>query len=258
MLFRVGDVAFRRGELLRMLRAAGTPSVQDGEEQARALLQLTYHQEIILQHGVDPDALPQEELAHERERVVAELAIERQLRAQLAADEDRIVRHHARNRGRFSTPIRLWLTRARFPDVSPALAAELESAVAALDGGSLTLEALVAEHGGTIDRLEGRTARQLRAEDPRAMRFAFALAPGQHAPPYSVAGALQVLRVDERREAEPAPLEAVRAAVVEDLYRQQSGTLYTAWRRQVLDEHGFAADHDRLAHGARLLARLPT
>ncbi len=260
VLFEVGDVVFRRGELGRLLRDAGVAeeAADHRLEQARQILRRTYHQEVIRQYDTAADLVAQDDLARERARVTMELAIERALRAALAADEERLVDHHTRNQGRFSTPVRVWLTRARFPDPDTARVAALEASIDDLDGGVLTLEELATRYGGTVETLAARTARRLRVEDPRAMRFAFALAPGAHAPPYATDGAVHVLRVDERRDAEAAPFASVRAAVVEDLYRQESGDLYAVWSQELLREHRFAADRERLARGARLLARLPS
>ncbi len=261
VLFRVGDFEFRRNAFQRLLRNSLDRPMAGGEEvkaQVLATLVRTYHQEIILHYGVEASDLPQADIERERQQVMAKLYLEGQLREGLAKDTARIEKHFQRNVGRFSKPVRVSVTRVQFSPPDPELMAKLESAVADLDRGAVDLETLATRYGGKVVHLGERSVAQLRAEDPRVLRFAFALSPGAHSPPYNAAGSLRMFRLDERLEPEPHPLEAVRGRVVEDIFRQESGALYEKFSDDLLETKRFSVHHDRLDRGVRLLARLPT
>lgn len=262
VLFRVADVEFRLEDFRRI--AESRPRSQDPGAAAQ-LLQLTYDQEVILHYGYERlDGgerlrIPAEELDRERLAVVVELHLDRVLRQRLSQDDERPRAHHARNTGRFSRPVTVSLTRLEIPAeaVDSRLMGTLEGSVEALDAGQLTLEDLAERHGGRLTELPERSVAQLRAVDPKAVQFAFALQPGQHTPPYTWQRGLVLSRLDTRREAEPRTFEEARADVVEDYLRLNRQDLYRELSDELLAEADFAIDRDQLAQGGRLLARLP-
>ncbi|MEM8962308.1 MAG: peptidyl-prolyl cis-trans isomerase [Acidobacteriota bacterium] len=256
VLFRVGEVEFRLDEFGRLGQQATRRGSND--DFARRLLRETYYQEILLQYGVAPEALDNEEIQQERDRVVIELFLDQTLRNRIADDTARLEAHYERNVGRFSEPVRVSITRARFPieGIDSSDMARLEAARSRLDAGTSTLEELAGSNGGVIETRERQSISQLRAQGPRAVQFAFALAPGQHSPPFSFDGAILLFRLDDRFDAEPRPFETVRREVLDDYLSLSSQELYREFRDELLADNGFRLDRDALAQSARLLARL--
>ena len=259
VLFRVGDVEYRLSDFRRQSAALG-PAASTGV--AASLLEQTYYQEVVLQHGPADSAWESseywaEELRSERRQLLLESLLNGRLRQRLS--EDDISQHYERHRGRFTRPVQVGISRLGIDleRVGSARMEQMEAAVADLDAGHVSLEDLAARWGGELETWPALTLATLKARDARAVRFAFALQPGQHAPPYTWGRYVILFRLDDRREAEQLGLEEARAEVIRDLLSIRRQDLYLEFRSEVLTAHAFRIDPDRLAQGARLLARLP-
>ena len=214
------------------------------------LIEEISQREIIYQH-LRRDGLPeipQEEIERRRQGELVEYYARRKMATHLERQPERIRQHYEGNALRFSTPVQAGLTRLAIPlhGDAPALMAGLETARAELDGGRLTLADLAERHGGQVQELGSVTAAQLQASDPRALRFAFRLDPGEHSPPYQLKGALAMFRVDSRQEPEPRPLATVWDQVVQDYLTNYSPQLFEEVSEQLLEEAGFRLYSERL------------
>ncbi|MEE4379418.1 MAG: peptidylprolyl isomerase, partial [Candidatus Competibacteraceae bacterium] len=109
------------------------------------------------------------------------------------------------------------------------------------------LQSLAAELNGQIRDLGFVTMTGLRAIDPRALRFAFLLRPGEHSPPYSQNGSLVMFKVLARQEPDALPLAMVRDRVVQDYLTYYSPQVYEELAQQMLAEAAFRLYPERLA-----------
>lgn len=260
VLFRVGDNEYR----LEDFRRLGERNPRLRPEEGPGLLQRAYDEEVILHYGYEQTdgrslKIPEAELARERRQVQLELYLDRILRQRVREDTENLRAHHERHAARFSRPVTVSMTRLVIPVEarSSPLMASLENSLPALNASELTLEALAQENGGRIQELREQTLAQLRAADPKAVQFAFALQPGEHAPPYSLGQNLILFRLDERREAEPRAFDEVQIEVAQDYLRLERQALYKSLSDEVLTEANFDIKSAELARGGRLLARLP-
>lgn len=257
VLFRVGRFEYRPADFQRAVREAELQ--RRSLDTPASLLRRIYLQEVMLQYVQGLDNVPLEELEQERIGARVEIYLQRQFKALVDDDEERLRQHYDRNIGRFTRPARVDVSRLRIPleNASSALMGRLEAAVADLDAGNNTLEALAAAHGGQVDRIQQATSAMLTAQSSQLARFTTALDPGEHSPPFTGPNHLFLVRLDQRTQTQVQPFEAIQDRVGDDYLQTRGAELYAQYSQDLLEEANFRVDAETLEQGTRLLARLP-
>jgi hypothetical protein len=194
-----------------------------------------------LEAGCDRGPRVAERLA----RLESETLVQHELRERLLqrakGDRVRLEEYYARNRNRYLEPVRWRLSRVTVP-LGPDPAARmrrLESAVADLDAGAVTLEGLAAELDGAVESLGWTSLPTLRVEVGVLRRLLPELEEGSHTPPYRTERGLEIVRCDERLSPAPVALERVESAVVADLVEHEEQALYEALVEELLAARRF-------------------
>jgi hypothetical protein len=260
MVLEIGDLRLTLAEFQARLLALQTTLDLSVPVTPQALLQTLVDRELIFLYcrakGIDRSPGAQARLNRMTDRELAGLRLRERLLARADTPPGRLQEYHAANRARFSEPLGLRLVRLRVPLSAHAdqAMARLEQARPQLDRGQLTLGALAAELGGTVEEAGWQTLDQIARGGPRGAELASGLAAGRHSPPYRNGDQIEMLMVSERREPAPLPFERVREQVRTDFVFTHLHEEYSNLVKEVLAEKGFQVAREPLEE---LLRRPP-
>lgn len=239
VVLRIGDFQVTLGELQqRMLMGQIPPNVPPGESPAHALVAALANRELIYRHcvklGIDRSPEAEGRLQRLVDRELSGLQMRKRLTDRMDRDPKRIEDYYQANRQRFGLPLRLRVQRLVVPLSGSAnrVMARLEAARKELDGGRLDFAKLAAELGGTVREPQWEVPAPV---NRRKSGLALAgLKAGQHSPPYRVGDHIEMLRVLERAEPQPQPLDKVRDRVRADYVLNHRHDEYAALVEEVL------------------------
>ena len=239
LALRVGDFQLTLGQLQARL-VSGQVSAAPGDSPAHALVVVLEQRERAYRKAVERGVASRAEAESLVQRLVdrelAGLQIRKRLAERIDRDPRRLQEYYEVNRSRFSTPLRLRVQRLRVPlkeDANRAMA-RLERARVELDAGRLDFEALAAELGGTLLEPAWELPTKLAERERRPASPVAGLKAGHHSAPYRTADSIEMVRVLERAEPQPQPLERVRELVRMDLLVTHREDEYAALVKEVL------------------------
>ena len=258
-VLRIGDFSMTKAEfrayVTEIRRQLGSRRVDDLPQK---LIEELAYREVIFQHVRDeavPDQIRDQLRSEERAQLVDHY-LESKLAGWLARTPDKLRSHYENNRNRFSSPLRVSLTRLNVPlSESPAERMNyLELARPRLDRGEITLQDLADELQGELVSTTALSAARLSVLDPRAARFAFVLNEGMHSPPYRFNEGLSLFQVTKRIEPVVQPLAVVRPRVVEDYLQYYSSDIYRELSEALLNDHAFELVSEHLDAAFKAIA----
>jgi parvulin-like peptidyl-prolyl isomerase len=241
VVMRVGDFKMTLGELQQRMVAGQVPvTVAPKDSPAHALVAALERREWIYRHcvrlGIDRSPEAGGRLQRLIDRELAGLQLRKRMMERVERDPKRLEEYYQANRQRFSRPLRLRVQRLSVPLSGSAnkVMARLEGARKDLDGGRQDFARLAAEMGGTLREpvweMPAPPTRRTGAVAPAVA----GLKPGQHSPPYRAGDHIEMLRVLERAEPEPQPLDRVRDRVRADFVLTHRHDEYAALVEEIL------------------------
>jgi PPIC-type PPIASE domain len=240
LALRVGDFQLTLGQLQARLLSGQANAATPGDSTAHTLVVALEQRERAyrkaMERGVASRAETESLLQRLIDRELAGLQIRKRLAERIERDPRRLQEYYEVNRGRFSTPLRLRVQRLRVPlreDANRAMA-RLERARVELDAGRLDFQALAAELGGTLLEPAWELPTQLAERERRPESPVAGLKAGHHSAPYRTADSIEMVRVLERAEPQPQPLERIRELVRTDLLVTHREDEYAALVKEVL------------------------
>lgn len=173
---------------------------------------------------------------------------QRRLLEQVAAQPEQLDVFYQSNLGQFTPPVQWNLDRLRIPyetaGQGETLMSRAEQIVGDLTG---ELEAVQQALGGSIESLGWRSLEQVRQLNFKSPQHIAAATNGSLIPPLHFDDAIEVYRVNDRRQPEAPPLDAVRDEVMAAYLRQYTQEVYAALESAMLEQAGFQLDEERLA-----------
>ena len=250
-VLEVGDFKVTVGELRRQIEARSRilgPSKRP--ELPFLLLDELRCRELIYQHAsADPEfPAPIDEIEAASRGQLVDFFVNKTLEQRLESEEERLRAYYEEHKPRFASPLGIRIERLTVPldDRAAEVMAELEEARLALDNGDLELAVFGDIFGGTLQTLGPLNTRQLQHRDPRGLRFAFALQPGEHSPPYRLDKAIVMFKVLERFEPTPVPFEKARRRVIADMLEKHRPRLFGELMESTLEAAGFRIMDDAM------------
>jgi len=242
VVLRVGTFRLNAGQLRQMTAKTIANGQAPSEGLPERLVELMARRERIFAEASRQGLTGESEVVFRLETAMtrAELNIRRQrvIERSLDADPEPMTAWFETNRRRFSTPLRLEISRLIVPlDVSTidATVPVLEG-LSRTDGSSDALEEVAESLGGRIERDGWKTLNEIAAIRPMAARLASALPVGGVSPPYRTSSTLEVLAVDGRQEPEAQALAAVYDRVRSEYLKLYGAEVYGRWARTSLAE----------------------
>lgn len=253
VVLRLGEYRVTAGELGALV-AAEARRAGPGRQQnlPRAMLDRLRRHELIYRQRVAGEQTLSAPMAQRLELQAEQLLADRYRRQlmqqRLESKPGRLRAFYDDNRSRFSGPLRLELRRlvVPFSRRSARHMAVLERRRGDLDAGTVTLDVLAADLGGTIEDLGWKTLAELAAIEPKMPAYIASVDAGDHSPPYRGLRGLEMLSVVDRREPEPLSYELVRARARAAYLERHGGELYAELAQALLEEVGFRLFEERL------------
>jgi len=241
VVLRVGSYLLDVGRLRQMAAKVIADGQAPSEGLAERLLELLARRERIFAEASRQGLTEETEVEKRVQTAVSRVEVSMRrgqiFEQSLDADPKPMIRWFETNQRRFSTPLRLEVTRL----VVPLEASTLEATVPVLEGlsraeaSSAAFEEVAGRLGGRIERDGWKTLNELAAIRPMAARLASTLNVGQVSAPYRTVTTLEVLRVDDRQEPETQTLAAVFDRVRSEYLKLHAAEIYGRWAQSTLE-----------------------